>query len=43
MVTLKDGRPEEVERNIKALRDFIFSPQGKELAEKCGLIPMRNE
>ena len=43
MVTLKDGRPEEVERNIKALRDFIFSPQGKELAEKCGLISMRNE
>ena len=43
MVTLKDGRPEEVERNIKALRDFIFSPQGKELAEKCGLVPVRNE
>ena len=43
MVTVKDGRSEEVERNIKALREFIFSPQGKELAEKCGLIPMSNE
>ena len=43
MVTVKDGREEEVERNIRALREFIFSPQGKELAEKCGLIPMRNE
>ena len=43
MVSLKDGRSEEIERNIKALREFIFSPQGKELAEKCGLIPMSNE
>ena len=38
MVTIKDNREEEVERNIRALRDFIFSPQGKELAEKCGVI-----
>ena len=38
MVTVKDGREEEVERNIRALREFIFSPQGKELAEKCGLV-----
>ena len=43
MVTIKDNRAEEVEKNIRNLREFIFSPQGKELAEKCGLIPMRNE
>ena len=43
MVSLKNGRPEEVEKNIQALREFIFSPQGKELAEKCGLVPMNNE
>ena len=38
MTAIKDGRPEEVEKNIQILRDFIFSPQGKELAEKCGLV-----
>ena len=38
MVTIKDARAEEVERNIRNLREFIFSPQGKELAEKCGVI-----
>ena len=43
MVTIKDSRAEEVEKNIRNLREFIFSPLGKELAEKCGLIPMRNE
>ena len=43
MVTIKDNRTEEVERNIRNLREFIFSPQGKDLAEKCGLIPMSNE
>ena len=43
MVTLKDDRPEDVEKNIQMLREFIFSPQGKELAEKCGLVPVRNE
>jgi phosphate transport system substrate-binding protein len=43
MVTIKDNRTEEVEKNIRNLREFIFSLQGKELAEKCGLIPMKNE
>ncbi len=43
MVAIKDSRTEEVEKNIRNLREFIFSPQGKELAEKCGLIPMKNE
>ena len=43
MVTIKDSRAEDVEKNIRNLREFIFSPQGKELAEKCGLILMRNE
>ena len=38
MVTIKDSRAEEVEKNIRNLREFIFSPQGKELAEKCGFI-----
>ncbi len=42
MVSLKNSRAEEVEKNIQALRDFIFSPQGKELAEKCGLVPINN-
>lgn len=27
---------------IRNLREFIFSQQGKELAEKCGLVPINN-
>ncbi len=42
MVSLKNGHSEEVEKNIQVLREFIFSPQGKELAEKCGLVPINN-
>lgn len=42
MVTIKNNRAEEVEKNIGYLREFIFSQQGKELAEKCGLVPINN-
>lgn len=41
MIMVKeDGQPEELEQNIRKLREFIFSPQGREIAEKCGLVPM---